>query len=245
MTGPPALTPQAGRRLDELVRAYELPETAVPALVAVLDAVATDPTAATTVTEPERAVDVHVADSLTGLKITGLREAGRIADLGACAGFPGLALAAALPGARVDLVESLSRKCAFLERAVDAAGLANAEIACVRAEEWAAGIESCHAVTARAVAALDVLVEYAAPLLTEGGTLVAWKGIRDEAEEAAGDRAAGLVGLERTEVRPVRPHRGADHRHLYVYSKVRPTPDRYPRRAGMARKRPLGGSSRG
>ncbi len=240
-----SVTGTVARRLSDLASQYELPSTAVPALAALLDLVATDPTAATTVTEPERAVDVHVADSLTGLEVPGLRAARRIADLGAGAGFPGLVLAAALPDARVALVESLSRKCAFLERAAEHAGLPNAEVVCARAEDWPAGLGACDAVTARAVASLDVLVEYAAPLLADGGTLVAWKGVRDPEEEAAGDRAAVLVGLERREIRAAHPYRGADHRHLYVYSKVRPTPDRYPRRAGMARKRPLGGSSRG
>jgi 16S rRNA (guanine527-N7)-methyltransferase len=98
-------------------------------------------------------------------------------------------------------------------------------------------------VTARAVAPLDALAEYAAPLLREGGALVAWKGRRDPDEEAAGARAAGVVGLEIAEVRPVQPFAAAEHRHLHVYVKVRPTPDRFPRRPGMARKRPLGAST--
>ena len=231
------------RRLEELAGAYALPRSAVPALATILRVVAEDPTAPTTVADPVRAVDVHVADSLTGLELEPLRTARRIADLGAGAGFPGLVLAAALPAARVALVESLSRKCAFLERAAGAAGLANAEVVCARAEEWTAGLGTCDAVTARAVAPLDVLVEYAAPLLREGGGLVAWKGVRDTAEERAGDRAAGTTELEQREVRRVEPFATAEHRHLYLYCKVGPTPSRFPRRAGMARKRSLGRST--
>jgi 16S rRNA (guanine527-N7)-methyltransferase len=90
------------------------------------------------------------------------------------------------------------------------------------------------------VAPLAVLVEYAAPLLREGGTLVAWKGRRGEAEEAAGDRAAGAVGLELVEVRRTVPFPEARDHHLHVFAKTAPTPGRYPRRAGQARKRPLG-----
>ena len=84
-----------------------------------------------------------------------------------------------------------------------------------------------------------MLCEYAAPLLEAGGSLVAWKGARDPSEEADGAAAAAEVGLELVEVRPVTPYRGSRDRHLYLYSKVRPTPNRYPRRPGMARKRPI------
>ena len=69
----------------------------------------------------ERAWRVHVADSLAGLEIEELRAASRITDVGAGAGFPGLALAVALPAARVDLIESVGRKCEFMERAIAAA----------------------------------------------------------------------------------------------------------------------------
>jgi 16S rRNA (guanine527-N7)-methyltransferase len=124
------------------------------------------------------------------------------------------------------------------------AGLTNVRSVAARVEEWArpgsGGRAAYDVVTARAVAPLAVLVEYAAPVLRPGGTFVAWKGTRDAGEEAAGDRAAAEVGLELAEVRLVVPFRGAENRHLHVYSKVRPTPDRFPRRPGMARKRPLG-----
>jgi 16S rRNA (guanine527-N7)-methyltransferase len=93
---------------------------------------------------------------------------------------------------------------------------------------------------ARAVAALPVLVEYAAPLLREGGVLVAWKGVRSREEEAAGARAAAEVGLEPEEALRVEPFEGARDRHLHVFRKIAPTPERFPRRAGMAVKRPLG-----
>jgi 16S rRNA (guanine527-N7)-methyltransferase len=228
-----------GARLAELAARYDLPATAVPVLTSLLDVVASDPTAPTTVSEPAAAVDVHVADSLAGLEVAELRAAERIADLGAGAGFPGLVLAAALPRARVALVESVGRKCAFLGRAAEAAGLANVDVVAARAEEWRDGLVACDAVTARAVAPLGVLAEYAAPLLRPGGVLVAYKGARDAEEEAGGARAAGALGLEPRPVQPVRPFPKADHRHLYVYSKVRETPARFPRRAGMARKRPL------
>ncbi len=75
---------------------------------------------------------------------------------------------------------------------------------------------------------LAVLVEYAAPLLRESGTLVAWKGRRDEEEESAAATAADVVGLEAVEVRRVIPFAGARDRHLHVFRKVGPTPARFP-----------------
>ncbi len=108
-----------------------------------------------------------------------------IADLGSGAGFPGLPLAVALPAARVSLVEGNGRKCAFMAAAIEACGAHNATPVHVRAEAWPDGIGSCDLVTARALAALAVVAEYAAPLLTPGGTLVAWRGRRDPDDEAA------------------------------------------------------------
>jgi len=230
-------------RLAELAERFSLPPAAVPALDTLLEIVASDPTAPTTITDPGRAVDAHVADALVALELGEVRGAGRIADLGSGAGFPGLVLAAALPATQVSLVESSSKKCAFLARSAEAMGVANVEVVPARAEEWAAGLGRCDAVTARAVAPLNVLAEYAAPLLAEGGVLVAWKGRRDGAEEDDGDAAAAATGLAPGVVRPVRPWDGAEQLHLHVFTKVASTPNRYPRRAGMASKRPLRASS--
>jgi len=197
--------------------------------------------------DPAAALDFHVADSLSGLEVEGLRNARRIADVGAGAGFPGLALAIALPGVRVDLVESANRKGGLIGRLAQAAHVDNARAVVARAEEWAAveptlggGREAYGAVTARAVGPLATLVEYAAPLLEPGGVLVAWKGARDPAEEEAGAAAAERLGLRAEEVRRVVPFEGAENRHLHVFSRVGPVPAGIPRRAGLARKRPLG-----
>jgi 16S rRNA (guanine527-N7)-methyltransferase len=207
---------------------------------AILALQASDPAASTTVRDPLQAVDRHVADSLVALEIEGVRAARRIADLGAGAGWPGLALAAALPDARVALVESAVRHCRYLARAVAAGGLSNVEVVHARAEEWAAGVGVHDLVTARALAALPVVCEYAAPLLVEGGVLVAWKGAVADEEAAAGAAAAGELGLEVGEVRAVSPYPAAERRTLHVFRKIAPTPARFPRRPGMAVKRPLG-----
>lgn len=211
-----------------------------------LEALAAEPDPHTTVSEPEAALEVHVADSLSGLEVSGLSAARRIADIGAGAGFPGLVLAMALPRAQVDLVESAGRKTALMGRLIQAVGLSNARSVTARVEDFAripaslgGGAGAYDAVTARAVGPLAVLVEYAAPLLLDGGVLVAWKGARDADEEAAGAAAAREVGMAVEEVLPVKPYPRSENRHLHVFRKVAPTPDRFPRRAGMARKRPL------
>lgn len=232
------MTVGAGR-LGELADRYALDSRVVEALERLLALIEADARAPTAVRDPAAAVDRHVGDALVALEIGRLRDARRIADLGSGAGFPGLVLAAALPASRLALVEANRRKCAFLERAVEAMDLGNVEVVPARAEAWAAGVGTCDVVTARAVAPLAVLVEYAAPLLVEGGTLVAWKGRRDAAEEGDGTAAAALTGLEPSEVRPVRPWDGAERLHLHLYVKVAATPSRFPRRPGMASKRPL------
>ena len=209
-----------------------------------LELLASDPSAPTTVRDPAQARDVHIADSLSGLELPAVPAATAIADIGSGAGLPGLVLAAALPDAQVWLVEAASRKCEFLRRAVGAMGLPNAHVVHARAEDWPSGLGRHDLVTARAVDTLSVLCEYAAPLLRDGGALVAWKGARDAGEEADGAAAADELGLELVEIRPVQPYPASRDRHLYLYSKVGPTPNKYPRRPGIARKRPITASSR-
>jgi len=190
----------------------------------------------------ERAWQVHIADSLTGLEVEGLREARRIADVGAGAGFPGLALAAALPGAQVDLVESVGRKCEFMRRAIEAAGIDNAAVLDTRSEELASaeGREAYDAVTARAVGRLSTLAELASPLLKPNGVLVAWKGKRDPEEEAQLANAAADLAMEPVEVLDVGDRAGSRHRHLHVIRKSGSTPANLPRKSGIAKKRPKG-----
>ena len=201
-----------------------------------VDALA-DPSAPTSVHDRREVENVHIADSLVGLEVPAVKEAARIVDLGSGAGPPGLVLAITRPEAEVVLVESVGKKCAWLERTVSALGLENVRVACVRAEELEE--ESFDVVTARALASLPVLCEYAAPLLREGGALVAWKGAVDAREDADGLHAATVLGLEREEVRAVEPYPGSQRRTLHVFRKVSPTPEGYPRRPGMAAKRPL------
>jgi 16S rRNA (guanine527-N7)-methyltransferase len=225
-------SPLPGSLLDEGQRAT---------ITRVLKLLETERASVSSVTDPERAWRVHVADSLTGLEFEQLRSASRIADIGSGAGFPGLVLAVALPDSQVDLIESVGRKCEFIRRAIDSAGITNARVLNARSEELASGEGRVYdAATARAVGRLSTLAELASPLLVEGGVLVAWKGKRDAEEEAQLERAASELAMWPEEIRHVGPFAGSEHRHLHLVRKVGPTPNDLPRRPGMAKKRPRG-----
>ena len=225
--------------LEGLATRHRLSTGQVAQLGAILTTLASDELAPTTVREPTHALDVHLADSLVALELEVVREAARIADIGAGAGFPGLPLAVALPSAEVRLVESQARKCGFIEGVVAGSGMTNVEVVCARAEQWPEGIGANDLVVARAVASQPVVLEYAAPLLRLGGALVDWRGRRDLGEERSAGSAAELLGLRLESIQRVEPYEGVRDHHLHVYLKVEETPERFPRRAGMARKKPL------
>src|SRR5215213_9899930 len=123
--------------LEALARELQLPTDASRQLARLLEALAAEPDPHTTVSDPARALDVHVRDSLAALAVPAVRTVRRLVDIGAGAGFPGLPLAIALPDVRVDLVESASRKTAVIERLAEAAAIANARAVRARVEEWA------------------------------------------------------------------------------------------------------------
>lgn len=226
--------------------AADLPQAARAAIEVLLARLASDPRAPSSVREPGEARDVHLADSLSGLEVPDLAAAEAIADVGSGAGFPGAVLAAAVPAARIDLIEASSRKCDYVREALAEAGIANATVVCARSEEWAAelppagGREAYDAVTMRAVGSLATSSELASPLLREGGVLVVWKGGRRPEEESELARGASRLAIEPVEVRAVRPYAGSRERHLHVLRKSGPTPPELPRRPGLASKRPLG-----
>ncbi len=236
----PGSSPEFGPSLTALAERYGLDGSAVRRLRLFGSLLAHDELAPTTVRAPLRVRDDHLADALVGLELPEIQSGARIADLGAGAGVPGIPLAVGLPTARVTLVEGNHRKCEFIARAIGLLGLENARVVHGRAETWKDGIGACEVVTARALAPLDVLAEYAAPLLTMGGVLVAWRGRREPEAEADGARAAAILGMEVREPVRVTPYEGAEHRYLHVMAKTAETPARFPRRDGVARKRPLG-----
>lgn len=203
----------------------------------------------TTVTAPTEVERRHFGESLALMRVLrdgGLLAAGRadrIADLGPGGGFPGVPIAIAEPAVRLTLIESNARRAAFLEHLVAELGLDDTQVVTARAEDAgrdAALRASFDLVVARALAAMPVLVEYALPLLREGGVLAAPKGSRalDELHEA--QAAISALGGEVLPPQPLPLPADAPPQLVLLVRRVGPVDARYPRRAGMPAKRPLG-----
>ena len=233
------------KRLEELGRRYGVPPAGLEALRAILALQAEDPAASTTVRAIDAAVDRHVADSLVALDLPAVRASS--------VRSPTSARARAGPASRWrPPCPAPGWRWSRARCATAGTSSARWPSGDSRTPTWStrarrsgpAGLGAHDLVTARALAALPVLCEYAAPLLADGGLLVAWKGAVDEDETAAGAAAAELLGLEPAVVLPVQPYPAAERRTLHVFRKVAPTPERFPRRPGMAVKRPLGSGER-
>lgn len=183
----------------------------------------------TSVRDPDEARRVHVEDALFAAPLI---ERGPVVDVGSGGGSPGIPLAVARRDLHFDLLEASEKKCAFLRSAVRA--FPNVSVVCARAEEHArgAGRDAYGTAVARALASPPVAVEWCLPLVAVGGRLVLFVG---EPDERAG-KTARLVGGGEPEIVPVP---GFERKHLLLVRKLEPTPERFPRRPGVARKRPL------
>lgn len=197
----------------------------------------------TRVVEPEAVARLHLLDSVAALALIDDLAPGRTLDLGSGGGVPGIPLAIARPKIAWTLVDSVAKKVEALRAIVAALGLTSVDATAHRAEllgraaDHRAGYDL---VTARACAALPVLVEYSLPLLRRGGLLLAWKGAIGDDELRRGATAAETLGGDQPEVRPTGLAALGEHRFVIV-RKVRTTPGRYPRRPGEPSRRPLGG----
>lgn len=201
----------------------------------------------TAITDPAAIATRHFLDSLTcllALPAEWHERAITLLDVGAGAGFPGLALAIALPAWRVTLVEATGKKVRFLEAVIADLGLPNATAVVGRAEEVAhqpAYRGRFDMVTARALAALPTLLEYCAPFARVGGYVVAPKKGELAEEITRGRRAALALGARLLAPIPVTLPALGDDRLLLAAQQERPCPPQYPRPAGAPAKRPLGG----
>ena len=178
----------------------------------------------TSIRDPVEARKVHVDDALAAADLLG---AGPVVDVGSGGGSPGIPLAAARPDLEFHLLESTRKKCSFLREV--ASDFPNVEVVCARAEEHAAGSgrDFYGTAVARALAPPPVAAEWCLPLVAVGGTAILFVGPTADAGAVA--RAAAKLGSE--EPRKI----GG----FIVLSKISPTPAGFPRRPGMARKRPL------
>lgn len=219
-----------------------LDEAAVARLAALGDLILGAGFNVTGIHEPEEIERGHFLDSLSLLDLGPIPAARTIVDIGSGAGLPALVLALALPGALISAVESRRKKCAFIQAAATRLGLENVTVWCVRAEEHARGrgSQAYDVAVSRALASLPVVAEYSLPLLRTGGTMVAMKGSISDQERTQGLRALGILGADGLAEVRLQPFAGAENRWAYVATKARPTPAEYPRRPGLASKRPLG-----
>ena len=183
----------------------------------------------TAIRDPEEARRVHVEEALA---VAELLDHGPVVDVGSGGGSPGIPLAVARPDLEFVLLEATRKKCDFLRE--HAAAFPNVDVVCARAEEHAAGVgrEAYGAAVARALAAPPTALEWCLPLVAAGGLCVLHAGA---VEDDLASISAQLGGAE-PEIVAVP---GSERRSLVVVRKVEPTPGRFPRRPGVARKRPL------
>ena len=196
----------------------------------------------TAATEPADRVRVHLLDSLSLLNQPELAGALSAVDIGSGAGFPGLPLAIAMPRTSFTLIEATAKKAAFIDRAISALNLENARVLSIRAEEAGRSAlrESFDAGLARAVGSMPEVLEYSLPLLRAGGHILLQRGRRQAGDRALAAGVAVQLGGRMKRISPVTPYPGARNLHIWIFVKDHPTPDRFPRRPGIPRKRPLG-----
>lgn len=195
----------------------------------------------TAITEPVEVLLKHFLDSLALLEVRAVERA-RLLDIGAGAGFPGLPLKIARPQWEIVLLEATGKKVAFQRHVIETLGLSSIEAIHGRAEEIAhqpVYRATFDLVTARAVAALPVLLEYAAPFCRVGGQILLPKKGELAAELEQGERAARALGLVlKADQRVTLPGLN-DGRRILVWEQVKPCPPQYPRSGSAIAKKPL------
>lgn len=196
----------------------------------------------TRITDPSEAVTLHLVDSLLPLAsdLVEMDENTRYVDMGTGAGFPGLPLAV-MTGAHGLLIDSVGKKVSAVEEFASALRCTQVEARHTRVEDLPRELfGTFDYVFARAVAQSNVLIEYAAPLLKKSGFLVLEKARPTDEELTAAERAAAICGLAFVSRETYELPQGLGHRELLFYQKTTKPRIKLPRKAGMAKKEPLG-----
>ena len=195
--------------------------------------------------ERDQIILEHLTDSLSCLLDECIRPGDYVVDVGTGGGLPGVPLSIASPEIKTCLLESLEKKVRFLEHAILKLDLGNVEILHGRAEDVGRNPDYRAAfdlATTRALAPLPVVLEYCAPLVRTGGAILAMKGRLQEEELTQGIEASRQLGVELRKVLKVdyMAQLPQKERRLVIFKKLYETSDRFPRRVGLAKKRPLG-----
>lgn len=194
----------------------------------------------TAITEPEEVLTKHFVDSISIAPY--IKEDEYILDIGTGAGFPGIPLKIALPENSFTLLDSLNKRINFLNTVIQELKLENIEAIHGRAEEYSnmpKKRESYDVVTSRAVAKLNVLLEYMLPFVKIGGKCICMKSseIKEELEEAK--KAIEILGGKLEKVDTITLENTDIQRKIVIIKKIKETPKKYPRKAGTPSKEPI------
>ena len=196
----------------------------------------------TAITEYEEVMKKHFVDSLSLIKAYDVNQSKTVIDVGTGAGFPGLALKIAYPNLKVTLLDSLNKRIQFLDAVIKKLGLEDVETIHGRAEDFAKPDklrEKFDLCVSRAVANLSTLSEYCLPFVKEGGQFISYKSEKiTEEMEAAGKAISILGGKVSNQVEFKLPDSDI-YRNLFVIKKVKATPKKFPRKAGLPGKEPI------
>lgn len=196
----------------------------------------------TAITEKDEVWLKHFEDSLSIEKIKDMYQIDKVIDVGTGAGFPGLPLKIVYPHIKLTLLDSLDKRLRFLEAVVLELGLT--DVSCIhgRAEDFSRSPdhrEKYDLCVSRAVAGLSVLSELCIPFVKPGGSFVAYKSDKAEKEISEADNAITILGGRIRSTEEFRLSDNIQNRILIDIEKIGPTPDKYPRRAGIPAKKPL------
>lgn len=196
----------------------------------------------TAITDYDEVFKKHFIDSLSLIKAYDVYTKSNVIDVGTGAGFPGLALKIAYPDLKITLLDSLNKRIHFLNAVIEELHLEGIEAVHGRAEDYAKPDklrEQFDLCVSRAVANLSTLSEYCLPYVKKGGYFISYKSEKITEESKSASHAVSILGGKvREQVEFMLPHSDI-YRNLFVIEKVKVTPKKYPRKAGLPAKEPL------
>lgn len=196
----------------------------------------------TAITEYEEVMKKHFVDSISLVKAYDVSKSVSVIDVGTGAGFPGLALKIAYPQLKLTLLDSLNKRIQFLNAVIEKLGLDGVDTIHGRAEDFAKPgklREKYDLCVSRAVANLSTLSEYCLPFVKEGGEFISYKSEKIQEEMVKAEKAISILGGKVVKQVEFTLPDSDIYRNLFVIRKVKKTPGKYPRKAGLPSREPL------